>query len=571
MLALIASIRFRCTEWFDAYQRGLLRCSFLLVGQCETPESVGRATVQQPALFYIRVSLFLLFVCRNGLAASSQTSVKMANIFMAQTHFFFPLEKVRRKPLQSLNEQGTPLPLSFTTQRCTMNARFMFIEEQVFYYASQTALNVQCFRKVMLRAYLLSYQMSSEDEEEYFLVVGASIDKCFDESYAHRLPNEPNQSFACRLCTEDDLAFLQEALRRQDNNGLFYPLHDPTQNFRQWVDKIAEKLTNHRDEAYLPEHSIVHVRAVDGILTGITTTPQLDATFNNIFYSLQAPLDFSQEWRGNYTRFTIALMYGNGNMCNISRRQVREFRSHEFSNNRHELTYAGKDGIVFLQSHYPFNISSADEQAKIFKTWPTDLVDVQNVYEMCLSLSMQRRLDKVDAQLGSKHKSYIRTTLAKLSELMGKQYINVRDLNHKYHFILNQMGITATFNHLRNRGELLADAHQLRLSRRTNYIILLFTISAFAVAALQIIQNELNKSSSIMDITIHCDRAPCGHCACECTHTVPNCSHLFWSDSIVLQILFTIIALIILIVAYHFVVYPIIQKLHARLHRDMDN
>lgn len=74
-----------------------------------------------------------------------------------------------------------------------------------------------------------------------------------------------------------------------------------------------------------------------------------------------------------------------------------------------------------------------------------------------------------------------------------------------------------------------------------------------------------------MDIFIHCDRAPCGHCACECTHAVPNCSHLFWSDGIVLQILFTIIALIVLIVAYHFVVYPIIQKLHARLHRDMDN
>lgn len=494
----------------------------------------------------------------------------MANIFMAQTHFFFPLKKVSRNARQSLNKQGIPIPLSFTTQRCTMNARFMFIEEHAFYYASQTAPNVECFRKVTFRAYLLSYQMSSEDEEEYFLVVGASIDKCFDESYARRLPNEPNQGFACRLCTEDDLVFLQEALRRQDNNGLFYPLHDPTQNFRQWVNRIAEGLTNHRDETYLPEHSIVHVRAVDGILTGITTKAQLDATFNNIFYSLQAPLDFSQEWRGNYTRFAIALMYGNGNMCNISRRQVRAFQSHEFSNNRHELTYAGKDGIVFLQSHYPFNISSVQEQAQIVKTWPTDLVDVQNVYEMCLSLSMQRRLDKVDAQLGSKHKSYIRTTLAKLSELMGKQYINVRDLNHKYHFILDQMGITATFNHLRNRGELLADAHQLRLSRRTNYIILLFTISAFALAALQIFQNELNKFSSAMDIIIKTGRAPCCDCACE-AHTDASLSQQFIGDSIVLQILFTIIALLILIVAYHFVVYPIIQKLHARLHRDMDN
>lgn len=494
----------------------------------------------------------------------------MANIFMAQTHFFFPLKKVSRNARQSLNKQGIPIPLSFTTQRCTMNARFMFIEEQAFYYASQTAPNVECFRKVTFRAYLLSYQMNCEDEEEYFLVVGASIDKCFEESYARALPNEPNQGFTSRLCNADDLTFLQEALRRQDNNGLIYPLHDPTLNFRQWIDRMAQSLTGKPTGCYLPEHSAVHVRGVQHNLAGITTKAQLDATFNNIFYSLQAPLDFSQEWRGNYTRFAIALMYGNGNMCNISRHQVRVFISHEFTNNRHEMTYAGKDGIVFFQSHYPFNISSVQEQAQIVKTWPKDLVNVQNVYEMCMALSMQRRLNKVSAQLDSNTKSRIRTTLAKLAHLMGKQYINVRDLNHKYHFILEQMGITAAFNHVRIRGELLADTYQLRLSRRTNYIILLFTISAFALAALQIIQNELNKSSSTMDIIIKTSRAPCCDCACE-AHTDSSLSLQFIGDSIVLQILFTIIALLILIVAYHFVVYPIIQKLHARLHRDMDN
>ena len=144
-----------------------------------------------------------------------------------------------------------------------------------------------------------------------------------------------------------------------------------------------------------------------------------------------------------------------------------------------------------------------------------------------MALSMQRRLNKVSSQLDSNTKSSIRTTLAKLAHLMGKQYINVRDLNHKYHFILEQMGIAATFNHLRIRGELLADAHQLRLSRRTNYIVLVFTVSAFAVAALQIIQNELNKSSSIMDIIIHCSREPCCHCACESTHS-PSCLQPFW-------------------------------------------
>ena len=491
---------------------------------------------------------------------------------MAQTHFFFPLERIDKRARRNLKEQGDHLPLSFTTQRCEMNERFLTLEEHDFYYASQTAPHVECFRKVTLRAYLLSYRMCLDDEEEYFLVVGTSIDKCFEESYAHRLSNEPNQDFACRLCTEADLAFLQEALRREGNDGLFYPLHDSTLNFRQWVDGIASRLTGRPAGCNLPEHAAVHVRGVQCNLVGMTTQAQLNTAFNDIFYSPLAPLDFEQQWRGSYTRLALALIYGNGNMNNISRRQIERFQSHEFTNNRHELTYAGKDGIVFFQSHYPFDIASAEEQEQIVKTWPEDLVGVQNVYEMCLSLSMQRRLDKVAAQLGSKHKSRIRTTLAKLSELMAKQYNNVRDLNHKYHFILEQMGIPATFNHLRIRGELLADAHQLRLSRLTNYIVLLFTVSAFAVSALQIIQNELHNSSSssTMDIIIHCSREPCGHCACESTRS-PSCLQPFWCDSLVLQFLFTLIALIVLILAYHFVVYPIIQKLHARLHRDIDN
>ena len=494
----------------------------------------------------------------------------MANVFMAQMHFFFPLERVDRNAHHNLRESGMTLPLSFVSQRCEMNGRFMPFGEHAFYYASQTAPGVGCFRKVTLRAYLLSYRMSREDEEEYFLVVGASIDKCFEESFARALPNEPNQGFLCRLCSEDDLTLLQEALRRQGNNGLFYPLHDPTLNFRQWVDGLAGNLTGQPAGCYLPEHSVVHVRGVQCNLAGITTRDQLDTAFNNTFYSLQAPLEFAQEWGGNYRQLALALMHGNGNMHNISCRQVRVFRSHEFTNNRHEMTYAGRDGIVFLQSHYPFNILTPKRQSQIFKTWPADLTNVQNVYEMCMALSMQRRLDKLSAQLDSKHKSRIRTTLAKLAQLIGKQHNNARDLNNKYHFILEQMGITAAFNHVRIRGELLADTYQLRLSRRTNYIILLFTISAFVLAALQIFQNELNKLSSAMDITIHCNRAPCGHCACE-AHTDPSLSLQFIGDSIVLQILFTIIALVVLIVAYHFVVYPIIQKLHERLHRDMDN
>lgn len=177
------------------------------------PDEVGNARrlkvrdgrqVSNPRFF---VTLSFLFSAVVGWRQAIGCA-NMANVFMAQTHFFFPFERVGNKAQKKLKERGKVIPIGFTSQRNEMLSRFVALEEQTFYYASRTKNNAECFRRILIKAYLVSFRLSNQDTEDFFLVAGTSIDKCFDESYVNALPNSPNQSFTERICTERDLAYL---------------------------------------------------------------------------------------------------------------------------------------------------------------------------------------------------------------------------------------------------------------------------------------------------------------------------------------------------------------------------
>ena len=552
------------------------------------PDEVGNARrlkvrdgrqVSNPRCF---VTLRILFFAVTGWRRAIEC-VKMANVFMAQTHFFFPLERVgnkARKKLKergnvipigfTLKERGNVIPIGFTSQRNEMLSRFVALEEQTFYYASRTKNDAECFRRILIKAYLLSFRLSNQDTEDFFLVAGTSIDKCFEESYAEALPNSPNQSFTERICTERDLVYLQETLRRNAKQSPFFPLHDRMLSFRQWIDRIAQDLTEKKScNSLLPEHSAIHVRGVEVNIENVSDTKKLDSKFNAEFYSMPNGQDFDIAWHGDYTRLALALTRGNANMHNISHHQVEEFQSNAFTNNRVEMTYASRDGLVFFQSHHPFDIHTIDEFNNIVKSWSDDLSGVQLVYEMCLPLSIKRKLQDISNHLDYNNSRQIRIALAKLSKMIEMQYINVVDIDREYHFILEKMGITSAFEQLRQRGELLADADQLRLSRITNIIVVIFTVSAFVAASLQIIQNHINTNSSSMKEVYITVRETCCH-NCQPVPSPSSCPFHLNDDSIVLQILLVTIVLVVLIVSYHFVLYPIVKQFHERLHRDMD-
>lgn len=498
------------------------------------------------------------------------------NVFMAQTHFVLPLDEVSRKKKRELNDQGTPLPISFVSQRNEMVCRFVELKSQPFYFKSQPDGHNDCYRRIELCAYLVSYRMYAHEEDEYFLVFGTSIDKIFDESYKERRPGCPNQSFSERICTRYDLVYLQKALRSRFGEGLSYPLHDADTEYRAWINGCVEEVAGRPLKSYalkncIPEYAAIDVRSAYVHLSRCSDRPKLDRRFDFVFFS-KRERDFTRHWENDSaTLFALCLLKGNENMHNVSAHQVEKYRSHAFTNNRHEMMYAGRNGIAFLRTHHPFLVNDSSIPDTRHESIPDGLTNVQNIYELCMVLSMKRRMERLSRRLKEQPDTNIRYVLGKMAGLLNARLTNVVDFENRYRFIYEQMHVTRDFENLKQAGEMLSDAYQLRLSQRINQTVLLFTASALVVAMLQVVQNHINSNNNTMNIYHHLipfltssPQCP-SSCGAGC-HSAPPAG-----DSYVLLMLYMLAAIIVLILFSRYVFYPMLKDLHRRLHHSMDD
>lgn len=503
---------------------------------------------------------------------------------MAQTHFFLPLDVVSRSKKRELADRGKPLPISFVSQRNEMVCRSVKLKSQPFYFKSRPDVrNVPyvCYRRIELCAYLVSYRMYAHEEDEYFLVFGTSIDKVFDESYKERRPGCPNQSFSERICTRYDMVYLQKALRSRSGEGLSYPLHDADTEYRAWINGCVEEVAGrplkpHVLKDCIPEYAAIDLRSAYVNLSCCSDRCKLDSHFDTAFFS-KRERDFTHHWvYDRATLFALCLLKGNENMHNVSTHQVEKYRSHAFTNNRHEMMYAGRNGIAFLRTHHPFLVNgsnSAGIPVTHHESMSDDLTGVQNVYELCMVLSMKRRMERLRRRLNEKPDTNIRYVLGKMAGLLNARLTNVVDFENRYRFIYEQMHVTRDFENLKQAGEMLSDAYQLRLSQRINRTVLLFTASALVVAMLQVVQNHINSNNNTMNIYHHlipfltfCPQRPasCG-CGAGCHSALPA------GDNCVLLVLYVLAALVILILLSRYVFYPMLKDLHKLLHHSMDD
>lgn len=124
-----------------------------------------------------------------------------------------------------------------------MLARFTALSTHAFQYRSNPNGTKECLRTVLLRAYLLSYKMyATQQEENFFLVIGANVDKVFPIVQNPRL-SIYTPTFQQRICTPLDLIYLQEALRQNLKKGRPFPLPDETSKLREWIEDMVEEIT----------------------------------------------------------------------------------------------------------------------------------------------------------------------------------------------------------------------------------------------------------------------------------------------------------------------------------------
>lgn len=481
---------------------------------------------------------------------------------------------------KALKDNGFPISISFVSQRSEMVCRFMELKRHPFYFKSLFDDIHVCYRLVELHAYLVSYKMFSYETEEYFLVFGCNIDKVFEESYADRQPYVFNQSFSQRICTELDLIYLQKALRGDSTDSLFYPLHDASaENYRTWIKECLKVVTGSTLSEQtlmrsIPEYAAIDVRTVFGNTDNCTSVKALDNEFNEKFFK-KNDMDFKSHWTSNDDALlALCLLRGNENKCNVSNHQVEKYASHAFTNNKFEMTYVGQGGIVFMRTHHPFLETDKNLTSKKQETMVAGLDGVQNVYELCTVLSLKKRLEQLKCRLEESPDANVRSVMAKLAQILNAKLTNVVDFGNKYRFIYEQMHVLRDFENLKQSGELLSDAYQLRLSQRINWIVLFFTALSLCAAIVQIFQSEINSQNDSMNTQFIplLSLTKYGRvCFLYCNGDVCCNSALHTGDSNVILCVYIIVALLVLLLFVRYVLCPYIKDLHKRLHREIDD
>ena len=496
------------------------------------------------------------------------------NVFMAQTCFLIPLRKLGKTYRKRFaNGYGKLISPPFCANKEEMLCRYISMGKHEFFFKSFPHDSLNCvFHKVTAEAFVLSFRLSQTTRHRnYFLAVSVMVDKCFSETYTHSQGQGFIQQSPFVLCTKRDLICLQKAFYEtfdlQNLSGLFYPLQNPLKEYshKEWAKKLvaqAEGL-DLRDVDF--EYSAIKVVSADINTQGFTCADmnRLTKLMTEKYYA-QNSQSFDMCWKGDDATFACCLISGNENINNISLSLIKQFNQ-SYSTNKHEKTFANESGIVFMQTHDPFDLSA--EKTDLLKAdnlsipWDTGPQGAGDICELCSALHFLKQIKRIRQRLDEQRVIDIRRVLAKIAKQLCMERVHLADIDKKFQFIFQRMGITLKFKQIKEEAELLADSSSLLLSIWFNWMMLALTIVAFILAVLQIVQNYLyNSKSQCMEDSLTV-RMILGT-------PQPKALVGFCEDPVmfVLQVL---IALIILIVLCRYVLLPAAQKMYKQFHKDM--
>lgn len=496
------------------------------------------------------------------------------NIFMVQRNFLIPLRRLDDKYRKQFERGDTKSVKSyFCVKENNIECRYISLEKHDFYFESfPNNSRSSVFHKVNLESYVISYSLSPKYKRQYFLVVTAKTDKCFGETYilnGNRLVLMPPY----QICTDRDLIYLQKAFYEKPKDktskeGLFYPLNDPMENHIMWVRELCSRLEGKKERDISFEYSTISVISSDiNFANLIVTKKVLDRRMADNYYA-PGYQDFDNSWNGDDARFAMCLISGNDNINNVSASVVGAFSKYTFSTNKYERTYANKNGIIFLHTHHPFELSAEDLQkynnGNLPIDMPEDLGDAHNISELCTALFFKQKLGCISKRLGEKHVTSVKDALARLANYLHTEYTHIADIDKKFIFVCRQMGFADDFDNLSGEAELQLNSYSLRLSTRFNKLMVLLAAVALVPTVFQIIQTFIyNQKSFVM-------KHPCCGPTMEADAPLSACGTYCFHDPIIFALILLAVFLVLLGL-YNYVLIPYVKKKHKQFHEEMED
>lgn len=404
------------------------------------------------------------------------------NLFVVSMYFFTPLEKLSKEYIEKIQNTKDAIEAPDYIQNAGFICKYLdlnkseSISAQEFVYKSQDPENGNpILRKINLHPFLFQFYPDKTQRKGIpFLVVRTSINKRF----TYLSPSA--DTLASDFCTEHDIIMLRQALLKPNGQGAYFHIDNKIYNHREWLENIVNLI----EENPISEDRKKHISFFNSITDICTTTidkaqdNNYEEAFINEYYCTKIDkIRITSDDR----RFCYGILTGNENYMRVPETELDAILKEGYSNNITEHTFAVPKSIVFIKKHHPF------PNASRISVMPESLCFIQYIHEMCGCLYIDRQLKQTRQLFRSKESAKIKSALSSLAETLGTKLFRITEADHRAEYIYSAFGLRDEYERLKERGNLLADAINIKYSRRNNLVLIVLTMLTILIGLLQII------------------------------------------------------------------------------------
>lgn len=459
---------------------------FLTDGAMRDARSVGWSNRYSTHTFFVSCTDPKNERLLRGCGKAEKKNGMKQNVFMTSMYFLIPLRCLSDIAVKKYMQQFRNMPLPHYVKgkepRCLYAEVPFKNNENVFYYSYDISNGTQTQkRQVVLRAVLIKYLPGKGVRLPfYMLAIGTEIDMMFEPETVCT----GNGQLKNYLCTERDLVKLKKAFCESDMDGLYYPSTDPFRFFDSWLKQLVENLEGHKREGCISlEYSAIDVLGI-GVHHRACTKGRLNAAFSRLYYARHKP-KVGQALVGNYERFAYGLLFANDNYCDVPCHELKSVLGSGYSNCVSEVTYAAGNSILFLHTHHPYSYDKM--MARTIKKMAHGVHQVQNIGELCDVVYCKHRMQELRELMQSDDAGQIKHSLLKVTDYMQRDLFCLAELDKRTDSIFRSLGLNEDFETLFNMAQLASDAADIRLTQKTNTVLILLSVATLTLGVFSLL------------------------------------------------------------------------------------
>ena len=399
------------------------------------------------------------------------------NVFISSMYFFIPLKRVSADYIETKERKyediKTPHGVHESIFRC---AYYSGIEDRKkhFYFNHHSQ-----WMKVEVIPYILKYQINRDSEAaEHFLITKVDIDKWIPTKTISEFKTQLEQ----KLCEEEDIVCLKKEFYENGENALHESLDKNDSNtHKEWAKNLVREIEDDEEREIYFRYSLVNItsEAID-----ISIEDQIENNFSAKYYEYPHQ-EFEKNIVGDYRRFAYGVLFGNDNYMRLHKKELERIIGNSYSNNDTEMTYAGHMTVLFIKTHTPYEHYPEPLPQKHS---PSDLRNLQDVYEICSALFIEKQMENVrNVRNNEINPLDVKIALSSLMEQLNANIFYMRSADEKAHYIYEALGLLKEYENVKKIAELKIEAGNYQITQKTNSDIKWLTYAMFGLGLLQML------------------------------------------------------------------------------------